>query len=47
MPIEGTRIGLEVVILSEVCEAEKEKYHLTPLSCRIWKEVVHMNLFTK
>ena len=27
-------------ILSEVSQTEKEKYHITPLICEIWKEII-------
>ena len=33
MPFATTCINLESVILSEVSQAEKEKYHLTSLIC--------------
>ena len=44
MPFAATRIDLECVILSEVRQIEKEKYHMTFLVCRIYKEMMHMNL---
>ena len=34
-------IDLEIVILSEVTQTEKEKYHMTSLIC---KEMIQMNL---
>ena len=30
-------MGLDVVILSEVSQTEKDTYHLIPLKCRIFK----------
>ena len=35
MPFAATWMDLEVVILSEVSQAEKEKYHMICLICRI------------
>ena len=43
MPFAATRIDLECVILSEVCQTEKEKYYMTFLVCGIYT-VIHMNL---
>ena len=37
-------MDLENVILSEVSQAEKEKYHMTPLIRRIYKVMLQMNL---
>ena len=44
MPFAATWIDLECVILSEVCQTEKENYHMTFLVCGIYKEVIRMNL---
>ena len=35
MPFAGTWLDLETVILSEVSQAEKEKYHMIFLICEI------------
>ena len=35
MPFIVTRMDLEIVILSEVSQREKEKYHMIWLICRI------------
>ena len=35
MPFAATRMGLEVVILSEVSQTEKDKYRMISLICRI------------
>ena len=35
MPFSGTWIDLEVIILSEVCWTEKDKYHTISLVCGI------------
>ena len=40
-------IDLEIIILSEVSQTEKDKYHMISLACGILKEKVQMNLFTK
>ena len=37
-------MDLEIVILSEVSQTEKEKYHMTSLICGIQKEMIHVNL---
>ena len=44
MSFEASQVDLESVILSEISQTEKEKYHMTSLKCRIWKEMVQMNL---
>ena len=38
---------LGIVILSEVCQTEKEKYCMTSLICGIEKEMIQVNLITK
>ena len=35
MPFAATWMDLEIVILSEVSQTEKEKYRMIPLICRI------------
>ena len=35
MPFAATWLDLEIVILSEVSQTEKEKYHMMSLKCRI------------
>ena len=35
VPFATTGMGLETVILSEVSQTEKEKYHMTSLICGI------------
>ena len=37
MPFSATRMDLEIVILSEVSQTEKDKYHMISLTCRIFK----------
>ena len=38
MPFAATRMGLEIIILSEVSQKEKDKYHMKSLICgiKIW-----------
>ena len=43
----ATCVDLEITILSEVSQTEKEKYHMTSLICGIQKEMMQMNLFIK
>ena len=43
MPFVATWTDLESVILSEVSQTDKEKYHLAFLICGIWKEVIQMD----
>ena len=40
MPFAATWTDLESVILSEVSQTEKEKYHMASLICGIWKEMI-------
>ena len=47
MPFAAKWMDLEAVILSEVSQTEKEKYPIISLICRLQKEVIQMNLFTK
>ena len=35
MPFAATRIDLEIIILHEVSQKEKDKYHMIALICRI------------
>ena len=35
VPFATRGMGLEIVILSEISQTEKEKYHMTPLHCKI------------
>ena len=35
MPFVATCLDLEIIILSEVCQTEKDKYHMILFICRI------------
>ena len=47
MPFATTWMQLEIIILSEASQKEKDRYHMILLICRIEKEMVQMNSFTK
>ena len=48
MPFAATWMDLEVIILSEISQKEKDKYHMIPLICGIlFLKMIQMNLFTK
>ena len=47
MPFTATWMNMQSVLLSEVTQAEKEKYYMTSLICGILKEMIQMNLLTK
>ena len=44
MPFAATQMYLEIIILSEVTQTEKDRYHMIPLICGILEKI---NLFTK
>ena len=44
MPFSATRLDLEIVILSEMSQREKDNYIIT--YTQKLKKVIHMNLFT-
>ena len=46
MPFAATWMDLEIVILNEISQTEKEKYRIL-LICGIYKEMIQMNLFYK
>ena len=48
MPFAAAWMELEIVMLSEVSQTEKDKYHMILLTCRIFKKWVRVqiNLFT-
>ena len=39
MPFAATWMDLEIIILSEVNQTEKDKYHMIPFICGIWKKL--------
>ena len=47
MPLAATWMDLEIIILSEVSQTEKDKYHVILLTSGIQKKMTQMNLFTK
>ena len=48
MPFAVTCVDLEIIVLSEVSQTEKDKYHMISLICRILKKKkIQMNVFTK
>ena len=40
-------IDLEIIILNEVSQTEKDKCLMVSLKCRISKKMIQMNLYTK
>ena len=46
MLFAATWLDLEIIILSEVSQTEKDKFLMISLKCRIWN-MTQMNLFTK
>ena len=46
MPFAATWMDLEIIILSEVGQTEKDKYHMISCVCGIQK-IIQMSLFTK
>ena len=47
MPFATTWMGLEIIILGEVSQTEKDKHHMISLICGIFFLIIKMNLFTK
>ena len=46
MPLAATWVDLEIIILNEINQKERGKYHMILLICTI-QNVTQMNLFTK
>ena len=46
MQFAATWMDLEIIMLSEVSQIEKDKYNMISLICVIYKKI-QMNLFTK
>ena len=40
-------MDLVIIILSEISQTEKDKYHIILLICGICKQLIQLNLFTK
>ena len=47
MPFAATWMDLEIIILSEVSQTEKDIDHMISLLCGIKKKMIQMNLYTK
>ena len=47
MPFAATWMDLEIIILSEVSQKEKDKYHMISLIMWNLKTMIQINLFTK
>ena len=46
-PLAATWMNLKIVILSEVGQTEKDKYHMVSPTCGIQKNDTKVNLFTQ
>ena len=46
IPFAATEMNLEIIMLTEISQPEKYKYHMISLICEI-KKMIQMNLFTK
>ena len=46
MPFAATSMGLELVVLTEVSQTEKDKYHMISPTCGVFKRL-QMNLSAK
>ena len=40
MPFAATGMDLEIILLSEVSQTEKDKYHIISLTCGIFKKMI-------
>ena len=47
MPFAVTWMNLEIIILDEVSQTEKDKYHIISLTCGIWKKKDTSELISK
>ena len=47
MPFATTWMDLQIIILGEVSQTEKDKYHIISVICGIKKKRIQMNLYTK
>ena len=46
LPFAATWMNLEIMRLSEISQAEKDKYHMRSLICGILKKMIEINLLT-
>ena len=44
MPSAATWRDLEIIILSEISQTQKDKYHMISLACGVLKNMIQMNL---
>ena len=48
MPFAATWMDLQIIILGEISQTEKDKHHTISLICGIWrKKKMQMNLFAE
>ena len=47
MPFAAAWMDLEIIIISEVSQTEKDKYHMISLVCVESKKMIQINLYTK
>ena len=45
-PFAAIRINLKIILI-DICQTEKVKYHMILLICRILKKMMYINLFEK
>ena len=47
IPFAAIWMDLEIIVLNEVSQTEKDRYHMISLICGILKKMIQMNLFMK
>ena len=47
MPFVATWVGLEMIILSEIGQTEKDKYYMILFICALWKKTDTNKLISK
>ena len=45
MPFAATQMDIEMLILSEICQKKKDKYHMTSLTCRVYNSDIHVLIY--